>query len=223
MVLSAETKDVPFACPPPEALEGTSLQQLSYRLRVFDLVLEELGDPAGRRYVDLGAGPLMFAQRARNRGFAVTAVDARPPWTGAAPEGIEHVLADVRTFPLDGFDVIGIVGLLYHLRLDEQIALLKRCDGRPTIVDTEVWCAELVEEMGLQSPRVRPVDDELGYSGAVLDETGNVWSSVDNPQSFWLDEPGILRVFEEAGWRKVTTMDPPYFSRFGRRRWYLLQ
>lgn len=223
MTLAIDTKDAPFRFPPPEVQHRPSLQQLSYRLRVFDLVLDLLGDPAGRSYVDLGAGPLMFSQRARNRGFKVTAVDARPPWTGAEPEGIEHVLADIRTFPLDGFDVIGIVGLLYHLTLDEQIDLLKRCEGRPTIIDTEVWVPELVEAMGLDSPRVWATDDEHGYSGAMLSETGDLWSSYGNPQSFWLDEPSLLRLVEDCGWQKATLVEPPYFSRFGRRRWYLLQ
>ncbi|MEJ8571581.1 class I SAM-dependent methyltransferase [Microbaculum marinum] len=222
MTLSIESRDVPFACPPPEALSGKSLQQLSYRMRVFELVLKELGDAAGRSFVDLGAGPLMFAQRARDNGYTVTAVDARPPWTGSDPEGIVHILADIRTFPLHGFDVIGIIGLLYHLRLEEQIDLLRRCEGRPTIVDTEVWCPDLVKEMGLESPRIRPCS-ELGYSGAMLQETGNVWSSFGNEESFWLDEPGLLHAVEEAGWNSVTLMEPPYFSRFGRRRWYLLQ
>ncbi|RAI00084.1 hypothetical protein DLJ53_20420 [Acuticoccus sediminis] len=223
MALSLESRGVPFACPSPQSLHGKSLFQLSYRLRVFDLILTELGDPAGRRYVDLGAGPLMFAQRARNYGFDVTAVDARPPWTGADPEGVKHVLADIREFPLDGFDVIGIVGLLYHLRLDEQIDLLRRCEGRPTIIDTEVWCPDLVKSLGLESPRVRSVDSESGYSGAMLQETGNLWSSYGNPESFWLDEPSLLRLASACGWQTAITMEPPYFSQFGRRRWYLLK
>ncbi|MBS7534939.1 class I SAM-dependent methyltransferase [Ancylobacter sonchi] len=214
---------MPFDFPPAQGLNDKSMQLLSYRLRVFDLILRELGDPAGRHYVDLGAGPLIFAQRALRHGFAVTAVDARPPWTGAVYEGIAHVLADVRDFPLDGFDVIGIVGLLYHLRLDEQVDLLRRCEGRPTIIDTEVWCPELVDALGLGSTRVQPAATTLGYSGATLQETRDLWSSFGNPDSFWLDEPGILRVFEESGWRSATLMEPPYFSRFGRRRWYLLR
>lgn len=222
MSLPVDTVTVPFPCPPPGASHARSLRQLSYRLRVFDLAVGTLGPARGRRYVDLGAGPLLFAQRARDAGFAVTAVDARPPRLRTLPEGIAFVLQDVCCFPLDGHDVIGIVGLLYHLPLEAQIDLLSRCEGRPTIVDTEVWCADLVARLGLSSPRLAGTAVVAGYSGAVLEETGNVWSSYDNAQSFWLDEPSLLRLFAEAGWSRVTMFEPPYLSIFGQRRWYVL-
>ena len=223
MTLAIATETVPFPAPPHTELGRPSLRQLGYRLRVFDLILQRLlGAAEGRRFVDLGGGPLLFARRAQEAGFAVTAVDARPPWTGARPEGIAQVRADIRGFDVDGFDVVGIIGLLYHLRLTEQIDLLRRCAGRPAVIDTEIWCAGLVRELGVESPQVRPAE-QLGCSGAVFDETGNVWSSVGNETSFWLDEPSLLRLVEGFGWRRVTLLDPPYFSRFGRRRWYVLQ
>lgn len=223
MALTVETREVPFVAPPPAKHPKKALQQMSYRLRVLDLVLDALGPAEGRTYADLGAGFLYFSSRAQRHGFAVTAVDARPPWGGKeVPEGIDFVRHDVRTMPLEGFDVVAIVGLLYHLRLGEQIDLLKRCDRRPTIIDTEVWCPDLVAEMGLETPRLRPAAPEAGYTGAVLDETRSLWSSHGNPHSFWLDEPSILRLFEACGWSRVKMMDPPYFSEFGRRRWYLL-
>jgi hypothetical protein len=200
------------------------LRQLSYRLRVFDLVLREIIGPAGgRSFVDLGAGPLLFAQRARNAGFRVTAVDARPPWTGRVPAGIRTVQADVREFDLAGYEVVGIVGLLYHLRLTEQLDLLQRCAGRPTIVDTEVFCPEVVASLHAASPRLRPVGADQGYDGAILVETGDVWSSYGNANSFWPTEASLLAMFARGGWRRVTLLERPYLSRFGRRRWYVLR
>lgn len=219
-----EKVPVPFSAPLPSQQQDRSLRALSYRLRVFDLILRDVIGPGnGRSYVDLGAGPLLFAQRARDAGFRVTGVDARPPWTGKVPPGVEAVTADVRRFNLDGYDVIGIVGLLYHLTLEEQIDLLRRCRGRPAIVDTEVYNPEVIREHGLDSARLRPAPERSGLTGAELDETGNVWSSVGNPSSFWADEASLLAMFEAAGWQRVTQMEPPYFSRFGRRRWYVLQ
>jgi SAM-dependent methyltransferase len=222
MALQIDTVEVPFAIPDPQRQNKATLQHFPYRLRVFDRALGLLGPAAGRRYVDLGAGPLLFSQRARKAGYAVTAVDARPPWLGAMPRDMAYVCADIRSYPLEGFDVIGIVGLLYHLRLAEQIDLLRRCAGRPTIIDTEVWNAAVVREAGSDTRRLHPVADHLGYAGAAFDENAFMWSSVGNPDSFWLDEPSLLRLIEECGWQRAALLEPPYLSAFGRRRWYVL-
>ncbi len=213
-----------YRSPAPDGSDPKGLRQLSYRLRVFDLVLREIvGPAAGRSYVDLGAGPLLYAQRARDAGFRVTAVDARPPWTGRVPAGIEIVQADVREFDLAGYDLIGIVGLLYHLRQAEQLDLLERCAGRPTIVDTEVFCPEIVASLGAASPRLRRVGTDQEYDGAVLVETGDVWSSYGNADLSWPTEASLIAMFARSGWRRVTLLEPPYLSRFGRRRWYVLR
>lgn len=222
--LAIDRFDLRYRSPAPDGNDPRGLRQLSYRLRVFDLVLREIvGPAAGRSYVDLGAGPLLFAQRARDAGFRVTAVDARPPWTGRVPAGIRTVQADVREFDLTGYDVIGIVGLLYHLRLAEQLDLLRRCAARPTIVDTEVFCPEIVASLGAASSRLRPVGGDREYDGAILAETSDVWSSYGNADSFWPTEASLLAMFAGGGWRRVTLLEPPYLSRFGRRRWYVLR
>lgn len=216
--------EIPYRAPCPKEGDPRALRQLAYRLRVFDRVLRDIIGPAGSRsYLDLGAGPLLFARRARDAGFRVTAVDARPPWTGRVPPGIATVLADVRDFDISGYDVIGIVGLLYHLRLAEQLELLKRCAGRPTIFDTEVYCPDPAASPGSGPPRLRPVAAEQGYDGAILSETGDVWSSHGNPESFWPTEASLLTMFARCGWARVTMLEPPYLSRFGRRRWYVLR
>jgi hypothetical protein len=51
-------------------------------------------------------------------------------------DGIEWVEADVRGYDPSGFDCIALLGLLYHLELDAQLALLRKCAGTPIIVDT---------------------------------------------------------------------------------------
>lgn len=210
--------------PDPHDPDSRGLRMLSYRLRVFDRVLADIVGPAnGRSYLDLGAGHLLFARRARDAGFRVTAVDARPPWGDATPTGITIQQADIRDFDTAGFDVIGLVGLLYHLGLDDQVAMLRRCGGRPTVVDTEVWCPEVVAAHGLASSRVRQVQPIAGITGAMLTETDDLWSSYGNRESFWPTEDGLHRMMGGMGWTRLTAIDPPYLSRFGRRRWYVLQ
>jgi len=81
----------------------------------------------------------MFAVAAFELGWQVTAVDVR---TARFPPvaGIAWIEADVRTylFTACNFDVITLLGILYHLELPDQLALLRRCVGRSTIVDMHV-------------------------------------------------------------------------------------
>ena len=215
---------VTLRAPLPNESVSNDLRMLSYRLRVFDSILHDLiGEAAGRSYVDLGAGPLPFALRAQKAGFKVTAADARPPWTGRSPDGMTVVQADVRQFDLSDYDVIGIVGLLYHLRLEEQVDLLHRCAARPTIIDTEVYCPELVASLGIASPRLYPIRLEHGIEGAIMTETGDLWSSHGNDESFWPTEATLIDMVRDLGWTRMTMVEPPYLSRFGRRRFYVLQ
>jgi hypothetical protein len=105
---------------------------------------ELLGDGHGRTLLDLGAGPCLFAKRAVLKGWSVTAVDAR---TELLPEDlypITFVKSDVRGFDPSGFDTIAILGLLYHLPVDDQVLLLSRCSYARIILETQVHTPEFV-------------------------------------------------------------------------------
>jgi Flp pilus assembly protein TadD len=47
-------------------------------------------------------------------------------------------------------------------------------------------------------------------------------ASVGNRESFWPTEPSLLRMFEDAGFRKAAVVDPLFLSKYGARRYYLL-
>lgn len=220
--LAVVHRAVAFAAPAPGVHDRRSLRMLAYRLRVFDLALRELGPAAGRRYVDLGAGALPFARRAQDAGWRVTAVDARAPWLGGVPAGMAHVRADVRGFDLEGFDAVGIVGLLYHLPLADQVALLRRCGGRPTVIDTEVYSPEAVSA-GPHSARLGPEVVREGWRGGAFAEEGRHWSSAGDAESFWLDEASLLALCAACGWREAVLFGPPYASLFGLRRFLVLR
>jgi hypothetical protein len=215
-------RDVPFAAQAPGEHDRRSLRMLAYRLRVFDLALAELGPADGRRYVDLGAGALPFARRAQGAGWGVTAVDARTPWLGEVPAGMAHVQADVRGFDLGGFDAVGIVGLLYHLPLADQVALLRRCAGRPTVIDTEVYSPEAVP-VGPHSARLGPAEVREGWRGGAFAEDGRHWSSAGDAESFWLDEASLLALCAACGWGEAVLFGPAYASLFGLRRFLVLR
>lgn len=227
--MKVEILDIPLADRARGDRRAQAIGTLGLRLRTFRHILDScLPDRAGRTAVDLGAGHGMFAQVAKRAGYRVTAVDARAPWSLREPgsnkdpdlAGMVFVQSDVRRFDPAGFDVILIIGLLYHLTLQDQVDLLARCAGRPVVIDTEVYDDGAVPD-DARSRFTGPVKQD-GYDGALVSETGDVWSSFDNASSFWHTEDSILRMFADTDCARVQVIEPAYASRFGPRRWYVL-
>jgi hypothetical protein len=179
-----------------------------------------LGPGEGRSYLDLGAGPCQFARRAVSLGWDVTAVDGRTERLPDDLEGIRFIQHDVRTFDVAGYHTIAILGLLYHLPLDDQVALLRSCAGSRVILETQV------HTHGYVPPAAEPWGHKIvtidGLSGVVFPEGDNPMASLDNPTSFWLDEAGLLEVFARCGYRSVELVEPMHHSKYGTRRFYVL-
>lgn len=213
----------------------SALAHLSLRLKLYRWLLRTVfPDPQGR-LLDLGSGPGHFARIASRHGFAVTALDARPPWTlaeaassagapnDAAParREFDFVRGDLREVEdMSGFEAVACIGVLYHLPLADQRRLLARSAGRPLIIDTELY--DGAEIPPGRAHRFTPATAPEGYSGALCRERDEVYSSHGDAESFWFDETSILRAFADAGRRRVTVVDPSYRSAFGPRRWYVL-
>lgn len=170
------------------------------RLATFRLMLGSL--PPGR-LLDLGAGHGSFSLIGKELGWDVTAVDARTARMPMTP-GIRWVEADVRTFDPAGYDCIAILGLLYHLGLDDQVNLLRRCSGTTTILDTH--------------HSLRPSTQAGGYRGHIYREPGSTaaelapiaTASWGNPESFWATRPELIRLLHDAGYGEVLAQEPPY-------------
>lgn len=185
-----------------------------------------LGPGNGRSLLDLGAGPCVFAKIARDAGWKVTAVDGR---TDRLPDdlgSIEFIQHDVRTFDPRGYDVVSNLGLLYHLELGEQIDLLKACSASQVILETQV------HEPGIVPPAAQPWGYEVleidGLDGVVYPENqggalaNNPMASIGNETSFWLTEESLLDVFDRCGFGSVEIVNPPHYSKYGQRKFYVL-
>jgi len=194
------------------------------RAQIFRVLLSNVGK-AGGRLVDLGAGPCLFAKFARDHGYDVTAVDARidrkPPDDQLG--SIRFIQADVREFDLSGFDIIVCLGLFYHFDVDDQLALLRKCaqTRMPVIFETQVHIEGLVPD-DLTADWARNVVRRGNYEGIVFPEGTNAMASVVNTESFWPTEASLLEMFQDSGFRDVAKVDPVFSSKYGGRRFYLL-
>jgi SAM-dependent methyltransferase len=169
------------------------------------------------KMLDLGAGKGNFSLSAAQLGWNVTAVDARTVrWPDADAESdptvadlirkIRWVQADVREFPIEEgeYDLVCILGLLHHLEVSDQVALLKRCSAMPTLIDTRIAKAL--------------VDVEGPYEGMLIREHGQTREERDavpqaswgNPLSFQHTEESLLRLVLDCGYIKMMQMRPPH-------------
>jgi Methyltransferase domain len=170
------------------------------RFEIFDALLALF--PPGR-LVDLGAGHGAFSVRAAKTGWKVTAIDARTVRWPDAPE-VTWVQRDVRDAELAGYDMILCLGLFYHLTVNDQLELLKRCAGTPMIIDTHL-------ANGLSTFTLSERVEVSGYDGRWFVEAGDrPTASWKNPESFWPTPESFYGMLSDNGYSVVTAAEPWY-------------
>lgn len=182
--------------------------------KIFRSILEQM--PPGK-LLDLGAGKGNFSLAAAALGWQVTAVDVRTmrwpdvdeesdPESAAQVRAITWVQSDVREFEIGRreYDLICILGLLHHLEVPDQVALLRRCAGTPLLLDTRI------------APAI--IDREGGYEGFLIREHGETREERDqvataswgNPTSFRHTEESLVRLLRDVGYPIVMMARPPH-------------
>ncbi|EKD07735.1 class I SAM-dependent methyltransferase [Limnospira platensis] len=196
----------------------------NHRVKTFRYLINNVLNVKSGKLVDLGAGPCIFAKIARDVGFNVTAVDGRDARVPSNDElgSIQFVKSDVREFDVSNFDIVLILGLLYHFDVEDQISLLKKCNQAHTvIIDTQFHDINLATP-ALSERSNNSVVERLGYQGIEFFEANNPMASIGNSKSFWHTEKSLLKLFEDCAYHSVTLVDPVYVSKYGARRFYLL-
>lgn len=206
-------------------LNLTAPNEGALRTATFRWILSHHVGQAGARVADLGAGPCKFAEIAAGKGYRVTAVDGRDERKPEHLGAVSFVLSDIRDFNVEGYGIILMLGILYHLTLDDQRELLSRTKkGTKTIIDTQVHIPNLVIADACRS-RGNFADREIQdgpYRGVLFPEENNPMASIGNATSWWHTEPSLLALFENTGHEKCLVFGPPYLSKYGARKWYLL-
>jgi SAM-dependent methyltransferase len=171
-------------------------------LRRREIFQQLLGLFRPGRLVDLGAGHGLFAIDSTRTGWQVVAVDARTERNTAAPS-VEWIESDIRSFQLDGFDVIACLGLFYHLTVEDQVDLLRRSSGTPIIIDTHL-------ANGLSSHPLSETVELDGYRGRIFGEEEGYASSWGNASSFWPEPDSFYKMLDDMGYDVVATVEPWY-------------
>jgi SAM-dependent methyltransferase len=155
------------------------------------------------RLADLGAGHGTFSVLAADKGWQVTAIDARTERFPDDPR-VTWLQSDVRDADLSQFDLIVCLGLFYHLTLSDQLDLLKRCSGTPLLIDTHL-------AVGVSTHALSKEVSSDGYTGRLYDEVlSSALASWVNEKSFWPNRESFWKMLEDNGYGVVMTVEPWY-------------
>jgi len=168
--------------------------------RRLTLFRELLGMFPTGRMADLGTGHGKFAQIAAAVGWQVVGIDARTERWPHDP-AITWIHQDIREADLTGFDLISCLGLFYHLTVDDQVDLLKRCSGKPIIIDTHL-------ANGRSSMPLSDLVTVGGYEGCWYGEPPSLLSSWRNDRSFWPTPAAFRQMLSDAGYQIVLEASP---------------
>jgi SAM-dependent methyltransferase len=165
----------------------------------------------GSSVLDLGAGNGEIAAELALRGAQVTCVEGRLENAqeiralrgdrGIRKSQLEVLVADVRSLEWDvlgQFDVVVCSGLLYHLPLEDALALARRMHAacrHMAVIDTEVAWGPLVEE--------------AGYAGLRFKERPGRLSALDDKDSFWLTRASLHALLYDAGFASSWELGSP--------------
>jgi hypothetical protein len=170
------------------------------RTDIYERMLEQFRPG---RLADLGAGHGSFSILAADKGWEVTAIDARTERFPDDPR-VTWVHSDIREADLSGFDLIVCLGLFYHLTLADQLDLLKRCSGTPILIDTHL-------AVGVSTFPLSAEVTSDGYTGRLFDEVlSSHLASWVNEKSFWPNREGFWRMLEDNGYGVILTVEPWY-------------
>jgi hypothetical protein len=158
--------------------------------------------PPGK-LLDLACGNGMYSLAAHDMGWEVTAVDARTVRMPMTP-GIDWVQQDIRETDVGGYDVILLMGLLYHLELDDQLDLLRRCSGAVTILDTHHSTSPTHLEGGYAGNTFREIPPD--HPTTLAETPTAAWG---NETSFWATQPDLVRMLHDCGFGMVLALVPP--------------
>jgi len=180
-------------------------------------------DWRGLRVLDLGCGEGLFAIEAACHGADVLAVDGRAQRMARGRElagelslgNLRFVQADVRTFAFEEegpFDVVLLLGLLYHLDAPDLFHVMRRVAGatlRTLVIETHL-APEALETAtyegrpyrGWRYREHRAADDARAREARLL-------GSLDSEWSFWLTPESLDRLLREIGFPTVLQCRAP--------------
>lgn len=157
--------------------------------------------------LDLGAGHCFYSNYCADIGFKVKAIDARDiRKPDNLNENVTFIKADFLKHKKEYADIVLMLGIFYHLTINEQKKLLKKYNDSIVILDTH-YCSNK-----------KAYIKEDGYTGIYYREANNETQLLNNPKasftsltSFWHTEASLYKILGDFGFKEVTKILPEHY------------
>lgn len=181
-----------------ENKDAQTWDYFNHILRSYDL---------GKKIIDLGAGHGKYSILCRDKGYHVTATDARPDRMPVHEKNIKWLIQDVSDTDLKGYDTVLCLGLLYHLTLEKQIALFRKMDCGTLILNTHtVIIADGEIKNSEFRDKLSSVYRDGKIEGAIYKESNTLdelkarpLAAFSNTDSFWHTTNSLCYMLREYG------------------------
>lgn len=187
--------------------------------RVLQLASDLTGKPLNQlRMLDLACGPGTYSIEAALHGAKMVAIDARmermSEGAQAARElglSVDFRQGDVRDLQHDTFDVVLILGILYHLEAADVASLLKAVSAMTDtiIIDTHISLAGDSEARINGATYTGHHFREHHSSENEAQRQAKVRASIDNPTSFWFTKKSLVDLLIGSGFTSVMECHAP--------------
>jgi len=196
--------------------------------RIVEIVADVAGEPLENlRVLDLACLEGLYAIELARHGAKAVAIEGREANIEKARftkdvlslDNLELIKDDVRNLSKEKygyFDVVLCLGILYHLDVPDLFHFMEKiaevCQ-RFTVIDTYISLSD--KESHVYKGREYWGRPYIEYSAnASAEEKANaLWSSLDNPRSFWITRPSLYNLLSEVGFTSVYEChNPPILS-----------
>lgn len=217
--------------------EYTKDDHPDYRLRrILQVAADTVGKPLDQcRVLDLACLEGQYAIEFALHGASAVGIELRTANVTKAAFAAKKLNLDKVEFYEDDvnnlnpkdygtFDIIICSGILYHLRGPDAYDIfgkIRACCTGIAIIDTYVSVSgnATMDHDGTSLTGSFYKEHEPGTSDT--EKLADLWASVENETSFWLDEATLLRAMMTAGFSSAHECLLPFFSEHTDRRTYV--
>jgi SAM-dependent methyltransferase len=197
--------------------QGVAGDEIKLR-RVVQSVADAWRRPlAGLRVLDLACLEGLYAVEFARHGARVTGIEGRQPniekarfaKEALALHSLELAQDDVRNLSkakYGGFDAVLCLGILYHLDAPDVFGFIERiaevCEGF-ALFDTHVSLAAEKSQVHKDRTYWGRAYREHDPASTPEQRAGQLWASLDNPESFWLTRASLCNALSHAGFTSI--------------------
>ena len=180
------------------------------RLDILSFILNKfVPDKKNKKLLDIATGHGKFSILSNKLGFDVTAIDARDIRFPKNQNDIKWIKQELEELNDFNFDVILMLGILYHLTLDDQLLLFEKIKNnnkcKLLIIDTHIC-------MSIPSVKVNEYEGKMFGEVKNQEDIKNIpTAAFNNVTAFWPTKESLRKMIVSCGYYELYEIVPYHY------------